>query len=55
MQVQVSPSLLTQGQHLLSLQMGLRLLIQQVGDVCPTAHVQALSDPLRTYEAELTP
>ncbi len=32
-------SLLTQRQHLLSLRMGLGLLIQQVGDADPTAHL----------------
>ena len=38
-QVQVGCSLLTQRQHFLSLRMGLGLLIQQVGDLGPTAHV----------------
>ena len=47
-------SLLTQRPHLLSLLMRLGLLIQQVGNVNPTAYVSALGNPLQTHGRSLT-
>ena len=42
-------SLLTQRQHLLFVRLRFWGLIQQVGNVSPSAHLQALGDPLQTH------
>ena len=50
----VQVSLWTQRQQLLSLRRSFWWLIQQVGNVGPTAHVQALGDPLQAHGRFLT-
>ena len=41
--------LLTQRQHFLRLRLRWGLFIEQVGNIGPTAHVQALGNPLQTH------